>query len=331
MGGCLSTGRRRRRRGVVPLSQRLDVPLKRPKKWTYNTENGRAPPTISSLQRQRDDFWFTQVTGIPEVWSTIRSICEMLMTDDSDEQLATAREMLSAAEITLPNGSFDGGAWDKSGNKYVVPIYIINNPINVRPASPARNSTDSWESSESGKASMAGGQGPRDSVTTISYMVQFRILYGSDCTDLTMQVWSDEKLKTAAKRLLRNAGLSTETHKVSMVMDGKPFDLKKKLGDPAQPSWLANRIVQVFIRQTIEPQSPPSPADPNVTNDPLLVPLPPPPPSPPPAGLSAQPEAGSSMPSAENEPGPSRRGRSADSKSSGESQTPTLVSNTKTV
>ncbi|KAF3170915.1 hypothetical protein TWF788_010084 [Orbilia oligospora] len=317
MGGCLSTNQGHQ--GPVPPGQRLDRPLKRPKDWLYNTAHGPAP-TASALQRLRDDFWFTQVSGRPEIWSTIRAVCEMLMDDKSDAQLKTAREMLAAAEITLPDGTFIGGAWDKAGNNYVVPRHIISNPMNVRAASIPRNSSDSWESSESGKARMSGGPGPSDSVTTISYMIKFRVQYGHDAIDVTMQAWSDEKVKKIAKRLVKKAGLSTDTHKASVFMDGKPFDLKKKLNDPGQPAWLANRILQVFIRPTTDPQSSTSPPDPN---DKLLVPFPPP--APPTTAPSDRPEAGPSVPSAENQPGPSNRERSADSKSSGESQTPTLA------
>lgn len=108
MGGCLSTnrdqgsGRNRnnRRRRRIPPGERLNKPLKRPI-WTHDVEADGPPPSITSLQRERDDFWFTRVTGRPEIWSVIKRVCEMLMTDDSDQQLANAREMLRVAEITL--------------------------------------------------------------------------------------------------------------------------------------------------------------------------------------------------------------------------------------
>lgn len=244
----------------------------------------------------------------------------MLMTDDSDQQLANAREMLRVAEITLPTGAFDGGAWDKYGNSYRVPRRIVSNPTNVGAASPPRNSIDSWESSESGKSNMSGGRAASE-LSAVSYIVKFRVQYGNASIDAQIQVWSDEKLKKAAKRLLTELEIAPEDHRAYVVMDGRPFDLKKKLMDPGQPPWLANRIIQAFVRPIIDPESSPSPPGP--MDKPLLVPFPAPPNT-----QYAQPEVGTSQRSEENQgPGPSRRARSSDSKASAESQTPTLISN----
>ncbi|KAK6511847.1 hypothetical protein TWF481_000753 [Arthrobotrys musiformis] len=274
MGGCLSTNRRsggggggassgresrnnrrsRRSRNNIPPAQRLDRPLKRPARWVHDVEKDGPPPSITSLQRERDDFWFTRVSGRPEVWATIKGICEMLMEDNSAEALANARSMLAAAEITLPNGSFESGAWDKMGNRYKVPRHILSNPANVGKASPPRTSIKSKDSKESIKSDMAEGR--EATLTAMPYMVKFRVQEGGNVSDMEIEVWTDEKLKRAANRLIVKAGLSPENHVARLMVDGKSFDLDKTLEDPDQPVWLATRIIQVFIREVISSQPP---------------------------------------------------------------------------
>ncbi|KAK6529273.1 hypothetical protein TWF281_008452 [Arthrobotrys megalospora] len=338
MGSCLSTNRgdrrrddnnrrgrrsrsRRRRQSEenVPLDQRLHVPLRRPR-WIHNEAKDGPPPSITSLQRQRDDFWFTRVSGRPEIWNTIRSVCEMLMEDDSEPQLATAREMLAAAEITTPTGMFENGAWDNMGNRYKVPRHIVSNPLNVGKASPPRQSSDSQESIDSIKSDMSGGQGGSKAFETIAHTAKFRVQDAGNSWDITIEFWSDEKVKKIIKRIIQKVGLSPDNHKARMVMDGKLFDVKKRLMDPGQPLWNSERIIQVFVRNTdpTDPQSSPSPP----IDSRLPVPFPPPPGEAQNAE-SGQPETEASKPSEENQdPKPSTSEGSKDPNTSEENKSP---------
>ncbi|KAK6335231.1 hypothetical protein TWF718_010666 [Orbilia javanica] len=332
MGGCLSTNRGQGSRSSsgssqqenLPLSERPNKPLKRPKEWTHDPEKDGPVPSITSLQKEREDFWYTRVTGRAEVWAAIRKVCEMLMANDSDEQLKTARQILISSEITMPTGTFDDrGAYDGAGNNYLVPRHIISNPINVREASPPRESIDSWQSSETGKSSMSE-ELATGKITCVSYMVRFRVHNNGAGKDYTIRVWGDEKLRRPVKRLLKQLDLAPEDYKAYVLVDGRLFDLKKTLMDPSQPTWLANRVIQVMLRPTALPE--PSPPD---ASDNRLQVFPPPPPQP--GTLSVPLESGTTRHSEENAPGPSRRGLSADSESSKDSQTPTLVSDPKTI
>jgi len=51
------------------------------------------------LQRARDEFWDTRVTGRAEVWGALRVAVEMLEVD-----LQTAQGIVDAAGITVPTG-----------------------------------------------------------------------------------------------------------------------------------------------------------------------------------------------------------------------------------
>ncbi|KAK6353800.1 hypothetical protein TWF730_008226 [Orbilia blumenaviensis] len=302
-----SQSRRRRRqcdRNGIPLSQRLDTPLKR-LAWIHDEAKEGPPPTVTRLEREREDFWFTRVTGVPQVWNVIRAICEMLMDDDSNEQLDICRDMLTAAEITLPTGSFEGGAWDKTGNQYRVPRHVICNPLNVRPPSPK----PTIETSSSN--TMSGGEEENSrkvvSLESMHMMAKFRVQYNYDIRDIDVDFWSDEKMKKIAVRIIKQFGLDPETHRACFLLDGKPFNQKKTIMDRAQPLWLANRITQVFIRQAnaddaLRQHTPSPPIDPER----LPVPFPPPPERF--NTEAAQPEAGPSQTSDENQgPAPSKQ------------------------
>lgn len=119
--------------------------------------------TPSALERERNEFFDTRVTGRQEIWQALHAALELmweadikarnsriqqqsLHPDDSEEShggtansseedrqaaLATAQSILSAAEITLPTGDLANGAYDSFGNYYQLPEHIVADPINI--------------------------------------------------------------------------------------------------------------------------------------------------------------------------------------------------------
>src|SRR4051812_7635084 len=87
----------------LPLDRRIDRSLKR-HVWTHNVDAEGAPPTLRQLERMREEFWDTRVTGRQEAWNTIKVAVEMMLIDESNDALKTAREILRAADITVPTG-----------------------------------------------------------------------------------------------------------------------------------------------------------------------------------------------------------------------------------
>jgi len=79
------------------------------------------------LQRERQDFFETRVTGRPEVWGALKEVSELIRQGD----LAVAQGILDAAGITLPTGRLEDGAYDERGMLYRVRENIISDPLNV--------------------------------------------------------------------------------------------------------------------------------------------------------------------------------------------------------
>lgn len=50
---------------------------------------------------------------------------------DSDGGLATAQQILSAAEITVPSGDLADGAYDSFGAFYPLPEHIVSDPVDI--------------------------------------------------------------------------------------------------------------------------------------------------------------------------------------------------------
>ncbi|EWC43958.1 hypothetical protein DRE_01310 [Drechslerella stenobrocha 248] len=273
------SGMRRQERGAasrssryrnLPLDQRPDKKLRR-HVWTHDVPSEGRPPTLQALDRMREEFWHTRVTGREEIWHTVRTVIEVLMADDSEDALLTAREMLHAAEITVPSGDLTGSAYDVFGNKYKFPAYVVSNPTNVLTeedeadaaatgaTNSPRSSNDSLRSSSSYKSGLsegarqrrrrdAKGKGPAEvSVmeTRLSVSTSTAIFRLSDARDYRVEFWSDERLKDILPRLIELAEIDTRTHRLKLILGGAELDMDKPLHSLLwSPEMVITAIVQ---------------------------------------------------------------------------------------
>lgn len=94
-----------------------------PKPWTSTDRSW----TRLQLQRERQAFFETRVTGQPEVWGALKEVTELLRQGD----LVEAQGILDAAGVTLPTGQLEQGAYDERGMLYRLPENIVSDPLNV--------------------------------------------------------------------------------------------------------------------------------------------------------------------------------------------------------
>ncbi|CAH1766817.1 6842_t:CDS:2 [Entrophospora sp. SA101] len=89
--------------------------------WTSDS-----PITINQLKKQRDAFWDTAPSyeGRLEIWQAIRCACE---SDD----IILSQAVIDTANITIPTGNLAEGCYDELGNRYVIPVYCLVDPINI--------------------------------------------------------------------------------------------------------------------------------------------------------------------------------------------------------
>ena len=81
------------------------------------------------MDRERQEFFETRVTGHAEIWSTLRVVVQLLADGDT----VTAQSIVDAAAVTVPTGDLKNGAYDQAGNLYQMPEYVISDPQNVLP------------------------------------------------------------------------------------------------------------------------------------------------------------------------------------------------------
>ena len=90
---------------------------------------------MPEIERERAAFFHTRVTGRPEIWQTLRVALDVLWSGgddmDNDGGVATAQQILSAAEITVPSGDLADGAYDSFGAFYSLPEHIVSDPVDI--------------------------------------------------------------------------------------------------------------------------------------------------------------------------------------------------------
>ncbi|KAF3910255.1 hypothetical protein ABW21_db0204674 [Orbilia brochopaga] len=248
----------------LPLEQRPDEPLRR-HEWMHDINNKGPAPTRRRLEQMREEFWHTRVTARGEVWKTVKTVVEMLQEDSSEDALATAREMLHAAEITVPSGDLVNAAYDIFGNQYKFPSYVLSNPTNMVPTPPECASKESLRSSsasckstdtsettrqerrrEKGKEVIVGETtAPVDFSDVAPNQAIFRM--STDGLDHSVGFWAHEPLKDVAARLIDLADIDRCTHRVKLMLAGHELKLDKSL---VEQNWAPAKII-VAITQDL--------------------------------------------------------------------------------
>ena len=85
--------------------------------------------TRSELDKERQEFFDTRVTGHAEIWATLKVVVGLL----ADGDITTAQSIVDAAAITVPTGDLKNGAYDRAGNLYQIPEHVISDPQNLAP------------------------------------------------------------------------------------------------------------------------------------------------------------------------------------------------------
>ncbi|KAH7414128.1 hypothetical protein DE146DRAFT_18440 [Phaeosphaeria sp. MPI-PUGE-AT-0046c] len=121
---------------AIPMFQRAKLPnaLASPN----SASRGRVTPlsdstnstwTPSRLDKERNDWWDTQVTGSQEVWGAIRLASQSLQAG----KLSEAQQWLETMECTCPTGCLWKGVYDSTGVMYKVPEWLIVEPEGIIP------------------------------------------------------------------------------------------------------------------------------------------------------------------------------------------------------
>ncbi|ETS86851.1 hypothetical protein PFICI_00679 [Pestalotiopsis fici W106-1] len=231
----------RRRRDQRPLDQHIDKKLR----WHVWTAKNRAW-TRAQLDKERQDFFDTRVTGRPEVWQTVHAALRELWEADlaintpgasgetdvspDDSVLSVAQGILRAVEITLPTGDLANGVYDSLGQYYALPEWIVRDPVNITVEDKAEaqgehkgelgtgdESSEEIGEEEALRRREEKGKAVVDSKTT----TKIRIRISETARDIIVRVGPDERVRSIAQRALQQSGLDPSTRRVRLVYLGK--------------------------------------------------------------------------------------------------------------
>lgn len=174
--------------------------------WTSNQQLW----TRTELDRERNEFFDTRVTGRPEIWQTIRVALEVLWKggdpQDTDQGFGTAQTILTAADITIPTGDMAGGVYDRFGAFYPIPEYIVSDPINLAVV-PPRVVLDDEDKSEEGEQSEEELRRREEKGKRVMIELKAR-LSDNGGADLTVKVGKDDSVRLVTRRIFEASGVS---------------------------------------------------------------------------------------------------------------------------
>ncbi|KAI1747425.1 hypothetical protein F4782DRAFT_543556 [Xylaria castorea] len=250
-------------RARQPLSQHIDKPLRR-HEWTSRDRAWTRP----DLDLQRTEFFDTRVTGRSEVWQVIRTALEAMwesdirrtagvepVDDDGTDGLATAQELLKAAEVTLPTGDLSNGVYDSLGNYYALPEWIVSDPTNVAEDSRIRRESvdrdgkadddlteDTTEEVDEDEA-LRRREEKGKAVVDIKNLVKVRARLSENYPDVVIGIDADESVRSLSRKIAEESGLPS-TRQVRIAYMGKI--LKENMSLQSQ-GWQKDHVVNALV------------------------------------------------------------------------------------
>lgn len=226
----------------IGLTEQFNQPI-RPHVWTSKRNW-----TRHDLDREREAFFDTRVTGRQEIWGALKLVVGLL----GEHDIQTAQGILDASVITVPTGDLVNGAYDEVGNYYQMPEHMISDPENLVPeekiaaAEPVNHDgedndddTDEEEAErrreEKGKAVLKSGE---------SFKVKAR-LSDRGGPDMVITLAKDQNVRVLARRIQDEAGIVGKG-KIRIAYLGKIL----KEGETLQrQGWREGHVVNALVFQ----------------------------------------------------------------------------------
>ncbi|CAG8581419.1 8998_t:CDS:2 [Ambispora gerdemannii] len=231
MGGCCSSqtilddtvGREGTADNLVPRGGNKPF-TKKGVKWTSNI-----PINQRRLKMQRDAFWDTAPSyeGRLEIWQALRCACE-------SEDLILAQAIIDSANITIPTGNLTNGCYDELGNRYVIPVYCIVEPVNLIKESDSEGGTSSHQADDNMDSKLLSESAA--SVTTTDdntfYDHNLTVRLSNHAKDVRISVnLKQETIGTLRQKLCANEELDGQEFNARFFFLGRMLDDDTKLAD----------------------------------------------------------------------------------------------------
>ena len=202
------------------------------------------------MEKERDAFFDTRVTGNGEVWKALRLVCEMVRNGDTAE----AQGILDALNVTCPTGRIArdrgkhkerGGVFDERGELYDIPAWVVTDPQDIIEDKEKDSNNDgaaadddddenaistSQRKDEKGKGR---AEDPGESVV-------LRARLSNTGADVTVTVGTKEKIESAVRQIQTQIG----SKRVRLMYLGKTLDERATL---EQSAWKQGHVVNALV------------------------------------------------------------------------------------
>ncbi|KAF2856013.1 hypothetical protein T440DRAFT_474436 [Plenodomus tracheiphilus IPT5] len=204
---------------AIPTDQRSQLP----NALTASTPTARVKPltdpsnatwTPSRLEKERRDWWDTQVTGNAEIWGAIRMAVQSLQSGE----LQTAQAMLDVTGCTCPTGLLWRGVYDPTGVQYKVPEWVIVQPEGLaeeNEAATGKSFTPTWQIEAVNGADTGE-------------VVKIKVRTSHDQRDLIFSIGKKELVWHIIKRIQSLGQLKSDSN-VRIVYGGRIYQLDETL------------------------------------------------------------------------------------------------------
>jgi hypothetical protein len=135
--------------------------------------------------------------------------------EDTDGGLATAHSILSAAEITVPNGDLTKVLYDRFGELYNLPKHIISDPQNLAPSPPPELEDDGEGSKEEGESDevdedeiLRRREEKGKAVVNEADLVDVKVRFSDAQPDHTVRVGQDDSVRLVVRRIAEEIAVS---------------------------------------------------------------------------------------------------------------------------
>lgn len=194
------------------------------------------PWTRSQLEREREAFFDTRVSGNQEAWKGLRVVSELLRKED----FAEAQGILDALNLTCPNGRIasgrgrdrvKGGVYDERGELYELPTWVLTDPQDViedeekDATDGAADDKDEGANAEAVAAAKRRDEKGKGRAEDPGEMIQLRARLSDRGTDVTVSVGMKQKIGTIVKSIQEQAGAK----RIRLMYLGKAMDERKTL------------------------------------------------------------------------------------------------------
>ena len=213
-----------------------------------HVSNQPPPWTRLQLEREREAFFDTRVSGNHEIWKALRLVCDLMRKGD----VAEAQGILDAVNVTCPHGRIasgrgrsreKGGVYDERGELYDIPAWVLTDPEDIiedEEKDATNGAADEDDDAEAVAAARRRDEKGKGRAEDPGEMLQLRTRLSDRGTDIIVSVGMKQKIATIIQSIQERTG----NKRVRLMYLGKTLDERQTL---EQSGFKQGNVVNAMV------------------------------------------------------------------------------------